>query len=141
MKVLVLLTLLATCLLILFSALNWGQLSALAPVSFGPVSAQAPPGTIVLVFALAFALALLAYAAWHRTAQLIEARRHAQQLQELRALADNAEASRLRELRAEVEAQFTALRRTIEESANGLAAAIGQLDDKLDRARAVPPPG
>jgi hypothetical protein len=141
MKTLALLTLLATCVLALFCALNWTLLSAVAPVSFGAVTAQAPPGIIVLGFAFGFALALLAYAAWHRTTQLIEARRHAQELAELHALAHNAEASRLRDLRAELEAQFAALRRTIEESANGVAAALGQIDDKLDRPQAVPPPG
>jgi hypothetical protein len=139
MKTLALLVLVATGLLALFAALNWTLLNAPAEVSFGPLTAQAPPAVIVLGFAFGFALALLAYAAWHRTTQLIEARRHAQELRELRTLADNAEASRLRELRTELEAEFAALRGTLEESANGLSASIGQLDDKLERLHGAPP--
>lgn len=134
MKIFALVVALAAALLVLFAALNWPALSAIVPVSLGAVSIDAAPGVIVLAFALGFALALLAYAAWHRTAQLIEARRHAQELRELRALAENAEASRLRELRSELTQEFAALRRTVEESANGLAAAIGQVEDRLQPA-------
>jgi hypothetical protein len=90
MKIFALLVALATALLVLFAALNWTALSAIGPVSLGPATIDAAPGIIVLAFALAFALALLAYAAWHRTVQLIEARRHAQELRELRALAEDA---------------------------------------------------
>jgi uncharacterized protein HemX len=134
-----LLVLLAAALVALFAALNWGSLSASVPVYLGPASVEAAPGVIVLACALGFALALLAYIAWQRTAQLIEARRHAEELRALRALAEDAEASRLRELRADLEREFSALRGTIEESGNGLAASIGQLDDKLERARKSPP--
>lgn len=131
MKIFALVVALAAALLVLFAALNWAALSAVVPVSLGAATLDGAPGVVVLAFALGFALALLAYAAWHRTAQLIEARRHAQELRELRALAEDAEASRLRELRAELEREFAALRRTVEETSNGLAAAIGQVDDRL----------
>jgi uncharacterized protein HemX len=132
MKIFALLVALVAALLVLFAALNWPALNATAPVSLGVATIDAAPGVILLACALGLALALLAYAAWHRTAQLVEARRHAQELRELRALADNAEASRLRELRTDLEQEFAALRRTVEESGNGLAAAIGQIDDKLN---------
>jgi uncharacterized integral membrane protein len=137
-----LLVLLAAALVALFAALNWSTLNASVPVSLGPATVEAAPGVIVLGFALGFALALLAYVAWQRTAQLIDARRNAQELRALRALAEDAEASRRRELRAELARDFAALRGTIEESANGLAASIGQLDEKLARARPaeLPPP-
>ena len=135
MKTLALLVVVATALLALFAALNWSTLNATAPVSLGPASVEAPAGVIVLGFAFGFALALLAYVAWHRTTQLIESRRHAEEVRELRALADVAEASRLHELRAELTQEFAALRSTVEESANGLAASIGHLDDKLGRER------
>ena len=142
MKLLATCVLLGAALLALFAALNWGALNATMPVSLGAVTVDAAPGVIVLAFALGFALSLLGYAAWHRTTQLIEARRHAQELRDLRALADDAEASRLRELRAELSQEFAGLRRSVEESANGLAASIDQLDDKLERTRpaALPAP-
>jgi uncharacterized integral membrane protein len=135
MKILALAVALAAALLALFAALNWTALNATAPVFLGPATVEAPAGVIVLGFAFGFALALLAYVAWHRTTQLIESRRHAQEVRELRALADVAEASRLHELRAELAQEFAALRSTVEESANGLAASIGHLDDKLGRER------
>lgn len=143
MKTFALLALLASALLAVFAALNWSTLNAVVPVHLGPVTVQAAPGVIVLAFAYGFALALLGYAVWHRTTQLLEARRHAQELRDLRALADNAEASRLRDLRTEIAAEFSSVRTSIEESANGLSAAIGQLDDKLNagpaQARLTPP--
>jgi uncharacterized integral membrane protein len=135
MKILAFVALLAVALLAAFAALNWAALSVPAAASFGVVTAQAPAGVIVLGFAIGFALALFAYAAWQRTAQLIEERRVAREVADLRNLAANAEASRLRELREELASQMAALRRTIDESANGIAASVGQLDDKLDRLR------
>jgi hypothetical protein len=132
MKTFALLVFLASALLGVFAALNWSTLNTSVPVSLGPATVEAAPGVIVLAVAYGFALALLGYAAWHRTTQLLEARRHAQELRDLRALADSAEASRLRDLRTEIAAEFSAVRTSIEESANGLSAAIGQLDDKLD---------
>ena len=131
MKILALAVALAAALLALFAALNWSTLNVTGPVFLGPATVEAASGVIVLGFAFGFALALLAYVAWHRTAQLIESRRHAQEVRELRALAEVAEASRLHELRAELAQEFAALRSTVEESANGLAASIGHLDDKL----------
>jgi uncharacterized protein HemX len=139
MKMIAILAMIALLLLAVFASLNWAVLSAPAAVSFGFVTAQASAGVIVLAFAIGFALAFVAYAAWQRTAQLIEARRVAQELRELRALAENAEASRLAELRQEVRAEFAALRRTMDESANGIAASVGELDDKLDRLRPTTP--
>jgi hypothetical protein len=132
MKILAIVALLAVALLAAFVALNWAALSMPAAVSFGVVTFQASPGVIVLGFAIGFALALFAYVAWQRTAQLIEERRVAREVADLRNLAENAEASRLHALRQELTIEFAALRKTIEESANGIAASLGQLDDKLD---------
>ena len=133
-----LLVLLAAAVLAAFAALNWSALAAVVPMSLGLTTVQGAPGTVALAFAFGFAAALLEYAAWQRTSQLLEARRHAQELSELRKLAEDAEASRLRELRAELESELAAVRKTIEESANGLAAAIGQIDEKLARSPRQP---
>jgi len=116
----------------LFAALNWETLTAPTSLRFLGASLQAPLGLILLAVAVAFALLALAHAAALRTVMLIKARRHAQALEEQRRLADEAEASRLRELRVQLEQEFGATRRAIEESANGLAAALGQIDDKLN---------
>lgn len=129
-----------------FTALNWAVLSTPVSLSFLVLSAEAPPGLILLGAALACALIFLAYVAATRTAMLVESRRHAQELAAQRDLAERAEASRLHELRAELremgERQAAAtlaleerLRKALEESANGLAAHLGQVDDKLNRLR------
>ena len=135
MKAIAIAVLLAVLLLVAFAALNWAALSVPSVVSFGVMQAQAPAGVIVLGFALSFALSLFAYAAWQRTAQLMEERRVAREVAELRNLAENAEASRLHALRLELATEFAALRKTIDESANGIDASLGQLDDKLDDKR------
>jgi len=126
---------LALALLAAFAALNWAALSAPTVLSFGVATVQAPLGAILLGFALGFALLAVASMVVQRAAQLVEARRHAQELRAARELADNAEASRVAALRAELKEEFAALRRAIDESANGVAAAVGQVDDKLDRMR------
>lgn len=124
MKALGGLVLLGLVLLALFAAANWAALTAPTALSFLFVRVEAPLGMILLGFALVFALLALAYAAVQRTAMLVEARRHAQELKALRELADNAELSRLAELR-----------RQLEDTTNTLAAHIGQVDDKLERLR------
>jgi hypothetical protein len=85
---------------------------------------------------------------------LMESRRHNQGLQAQRKLAESAEASRLNELRAQVTHEFAQLRdaigqsdvhmekmeqsmrQSMNEAANGLAALVGEMDDKIDRALA-----
>ena len=138
MKALVILVLVASAALAAFSALNWSALAAVVPMNVGLLTVHGAPGTVALAFAFGFAAALLSYAAWQRTAQLLEARRHAQQVGEMRKLAEDAEASRVRDLRADLHTEMAAMRKTVEESANGLAAALGQIDEKLERSR--PPP-
>lgn len=129
-----------------FTALNWAVLSTPLPLSFLLFVAEAPPGLILLAAALVFALIFLGYVVATRTAMLIESRRHARELAALRDVAERAEASRIHELRAELrelgERQAAAdraledsLRRAIDEAALGIAAHVGQVDDKLDRLR------
>ena len=123
----------ALALLALFAALNWRALTAPTELSFFGAGVQAPLGLILLAAAIGFGALAFVYAAVQRTAMLLEARRLAQALEAQRRLAEDAEASRLNELRAEVQREFAEVRRTIEESANGLAAAIGELEDRLEK--------
>jgi uncharacterized integral membrane protein len=123
----------ALVLLALFAALNWRALTASTELSFLGARVQAPLGLILVATAIAFAALAFVYAVVQRTAMLLEARRLAQALEAQRRLAEEAEASRLAEFRAEVQREFAEVRRTIEESANGLAAAIGELEDRLEK--------
>jgi uncharacterized integral membrane protein len=133
MRILTPIILAALILLALFAAFNWSVLSAPAEVSIFGFRTQGSPGLILLGFALAFAVLALAYVAAQRTASLMELRRQSQQLEAQRDLAERAEASRLTELRQELEREFARLRATMEESTNSLAASIGEIDEKLDR--------
>lgn len=123
--------LVALALLGLFAAVNWSALTAPTTLSFVAFAVEGPLGLILLAFALGFAVLFLGYAAMQRTAMLMESRRHAQELRAQREIAESAEASRLAELRQQLEREFAQVRTTIEESSNGLAAAIGQIDEKL----------
>lgn len=123
----------ALVLLALFAMLNWGALTAPTVLSFFGATVQAPLGLILLLTAVAFALLSFVYGAVQRTAMLLEARRHAQALEAQRRLAEDAEASRLTELRADMHRELAEVRKTIEESANGIFAAIGELRERPER--------
>ena len=135
MRILGIVILVALALLALFAAANWSALMAPTALSFVAFTVEGPLGLVLLGFAVGFALLLLGYAAAQRTSMLMESRRFAQELKAQRDLAERAEASRLAELRQQVEREFAQVRTAIEESANGLAAAIGQIDEKLPRER------
>lgn len=141
MPVLGILILVSLALLAMFAAVNWSALTAPTTLSFVAFQTEAPLGLILLGVALGFALVLLGYAAIQRTAMLMQSRRQAQELSAQRELAERAEASRIHELRLQLEQETAALRQAIEEAANGLAASIGQVDDKLDRALRGPGTG
>ena len=119
--------------LAIFAAVNWTTLTTPAPLSFVAFSVEAPLGVVLLGFALVFALVLLAYIAAQRSTMYAEARRHTQELRAQREIADQAEASRIEQLRLQVERESASLRTALEQTANGLAANIGEVDDKLDR--------
>lgn len=125
-------------LLAAFTIANWHVLAMPVEVSLLVATIQAPAG-IILLGGTALLLVLLgAYTLSLHTSTLLEARRHAKELREQRLLADQAEASRFTELNAAMQKEFADLRaemqRMLTESSNSLAAAIGEVEDKLDRA-------
>jgi uncharacterized integral membrane protein len=133
MRILSSIILAVLALLAMFAALNWTVVAAPAALSIFGFRREAPPGLILLGFAFTFALLSLAYAAAQRALILMEMRRQSQELEAQRNLAEHAEASRLNDLRQQMEREFAQLRTTMEESTNSLAASIGQIDEKLGR--------
>lgn len=147
----------AGVLLAVFALANWSLLSAPSTLSFVAFDVQGPLGVILLGAMLVLAALFALYALSLRTRMLMASRRHSQELQAQRTLAENAEASRLGELRTQVEREFAqlrsaiaemggqmvqherSLRQALDESANGLAALVAEMDDKIDRALARPP--
>ena len=143
-------TLVALALLAIFTATNWSALATPMTLSFATVEVEGPFGLILVGVVLVFAALFSVYAMALRAAALLESRRRDQELAAQRKLADSAESSRLNELRAQIESEFSQLRgligdigtrvdnlgpsmrTSLDESANGLAAQIGEMDDKLD---------
>jgi len=142
-----------------FAAFNWSAINASSPLWLGVMHVDAPLGLVMLgVVGVVTVLFLLAIGHM-QSLTLLEARRHAKELQSNRELADRAEASRFTELRHFIETELvktnlqgvetqTALlsrldqmERTmasaIEQNSNSLAAYIGEVDDRLQRERAV----
>lgn len=140
-----------------FAALNWQILLATTTLSLGVTEVQAPLGLVMLGLLAFVTMLFLLYLAFLQGSVLIEARRHARELQAHRGLADQAEASRFTELRRFIEAQLHSVaerdeqsraelleridhlerevRLALEQSDNSLAAHIGELEDKVDRGR------
>ena len=142
-------------LLTVFAAANWSLLAASASLNFLLFTVEGPYGLILFVAVVLFAALFGVYAVSLRTSALLETRRHLKDLEAQRQLADNAEASRLAALTAQITQEFgdvrTALEaaraesqrrsealeqtlcRHLDETANSLFANVGQIDDKLNR--------
>jgi uncharacterized integral membrane protein len=134
MGALAIVSLAAFLLLGVFAAINWSAFVAPVTLSFVVTSVDAPLGLLMLVLVLAFGfLNLAAYGGW-QTSMLLESRRMSRELQAQRDMADRAETSRVADLRARVDTVEASLRTTLQEGINGLSAALGEVEDKLDRA-------
>lgn len=116
----------------LFAAVNWDVFTALTPLSLGFTSVQAPLGLIMLGLVAFLCVLFTVWVIVLQANALRDARRQTKELQAQRDLADRAEASRFTELRTDLLAR-------LDEHANGTAAHIAQLEDRLERARLLPP--
>ena len=127
----------------LFALINWTVFSALTPLSLGFTTVQAPLGLIMLGLVVFLCVLFTVWVISLQANSLMDARRQTKELQAQRDLADKAEASRFTELRSELVARLDRLQResalTLEQSGNSVAAHIGQLEDRLERARLLAP--
>jgi hypothetical protein len=114
----------------LFAALNWRAFLAPTTLSLGFAEVQAPLGLIMLALMAVMAALFLGYLVYLQSSILLEARRHAKELQASRELAAQAEVSRFTELRDYLETRLTQVE-------NALAAEIGEMRaymrDRLER--------
>ena len=90
-------------LIALLAAFNWNALITPSDVSLGVTDVQAPLGILLLALTGLLAVFFVAYVLWMQGSVLLEARRHAKEMQAQRDLADKAEASRFTELRGVIE--------------------------------------
>jgi len=146
-----------------FAALNWTTFTTPTTLSLGVATVVAPLGLVMLgVLGLMTGL-FLVFVVYGQASALMDARRHTRELQTSRELADQAEASRLNDLRAYLETEMKALasmpaesrgamqarldkleldlRASVEQSGNTLAAYIGELEDRLERGNPGSTPG
>jgi uncharacterized integral membrane protein len=156
MQIRTLVFLIAVACSLAFILFNWAAITAPGSVSLGVVTVDAPLGVVLLGMLVVLGVLFVAFAAQLQTTLLVESRRHAKELAAQRALADTAEASRFTDLRNFLDAALNqvserdaaqqaellehiarheaAFLRVVEESGNGVAAHIGQLEDRLERA-------
>ncbi|MDD3845039.1 MAG: hypothetical protein PHC90_01620 [Syntrophorhabdaceae bacterium] len=145
-----------------FVALNWSSFLMPTTLSLGVAVVQAPLGLVMLGLLVFLAVFFLVFLVYLQTSFLLEARRNAKELQEKRELAEQAETSRLTELRGfldgemkrqvELDAQSRAavlarldqldndLRSAVEQTGNTLSAYIDELEDRLERGGLAPQP-
>lgn len=143
-------------LLAVFTAFNWTAFVAPTVLTIGFATVEAPLGLILLGVVAAITALFLLYVVFLQSASLMEGRRHGRELQAQREIADRAEASRFEQLRAAMEAELEqvkaqsiesklavlarlddldrGLRAAMEQSGNTLAAYIGEIEDRLERA-------
>lgn len=116
----------------LFAAINWSVFTALTPISLGVATVQAPLGLIMLGLIGFLCVLFTVWVIALQAGSLRDARRQTRELQAQRDLADKAEASRFTELRADLMAR-------LDGSTNTVTAHIAELEDRLERARVLPP--
>jgi uncharacterized integral membrane protein len=137
-------------LLALFVAMNWQTFITPTDLNLLVAHVEAPLGLVMLGFTAVLAAVLLGYALKVQINALSDSRRQSGELRRQRELADQAEASRFTELRSYLEQEMQSLRHAQEEAsrqlradlaetANSLAASIGELDERIERALPTPP--
>lgn len=114
-----------------FAAQNWGLLSSLPEgetTRFLWMEFSIPPGIVLLGVIVGLTILYLAFMGQVRTAALMEMRRQSKEMDSVRKLADEAEASRFEELKGYLEAQMGALddamRREAEHTREALLGAL-----------------
>jgi hypothetical protein len=139
----------------IFAAINWKAFMAPTTLSLIFASVEAPLGLILLIVVGVLTLLFLLYVVYLQSSVLVETRRNARELQAQREIAEQAEVSRINQLRSFLEselrglgekseeskvavlAKLEALERelgsVIEQSGNTLAAYIGEIEDRLER--------
>ena len=137
------------------AALNWTAFSTPTTLWLGVTTVQAPLGLVMLGFTALLTAFFLGVIIYLQSSVLLEARRHAKELQVHRERADQAEASRFSELRQLIQLEMqsagkqnlelrgalldrldrmdTGIATAIEQSGNSVAAHIGELEDRLER--------
>lgn len=141
MRLRLLLILFAIAILTVFVVVNWFAFIAPTALNLGFINFEAPLGLLMLGLAVTITLVFMVYMAIWQSKILAEARRQAKELQQQRALADQAEMSRITELGTDMHKEFEQLaerlnqsqiefKKDLRDNVNSLAAMLGELDDR-----------
>ena len=122
--------LIVVSLLAIFVGLNWNALSAVTPISLGWTTVEAPLGLVLLVPLVVLCVVLPAWAISLHARVLRDVRAITKALQQ-RELADREQTARLVDLRID-------FLRALEDGVNTTAASIGELEDRMERAKLLP---
>lgn len=123
---------------------NWSVFAAPARLDLLFAAVEAPFGLMMLGLLALTLLAFAAYMASWRAQVLLENRRHADEVRQLRRLAEQTEASRIEGLRGTLHEEIAGLRAALAQqtdelrtelrnNGNALAAQLAELDDRLAR--------
>jgi uncharacterized integral membrane protein len=104
----------ALVLIALFAVADWTLLTAPASLNFLLFTVEGPFGLALFGAIVVFAALFAVYAVSVRTSALLETRRYVRDLEAQRKLAEDAEASRLTQLRAEVKQELAAVRAALD---------------------------
>ena len=135
---------------------NWNVFMTRATLSVGFTTVEAPLALLLLGIIALLTVMFLVYIVYLQSSMLVESRRQTRELQAQRELAENAEASRFHQLRTAVESVLREqneqtqefkntvlarleelerdLRSTVEQSGNSIAAYLGEIEDRFERA-------
>lgn len=138
MRVLTAAILVVLALVVALVGLNWVAMTAPVGLSVGPTTLELPLGLTLLVLMSLLVALVAGYAVYLQGSALMEARRLSKEMLASRDLADKAEASRFTELRLFLEQLEARQRTVIEQTGNSLAASVGELEDKVERALGAP---
>ena len=127
-----------------FLLVNWSALATPIPIHLLLFSIAVPAGAIVVGSVLAVVVLGAVYVAVWRSKLLLDFRRQESELHTHRSLANDAEASRFTQLQESINVQFTQLNQRVDQAVEqlrgelrdhegSLAAALGEMDDRLQR--------
>lgn len=117
----------------LFALVNWPAFTAPTTLSLVLGTVTAPLGLIMLGVVFVLGAMSLAYLIYVQGSALLDARRHARELQLQRDRVDNAEASRLTELHRLVSADLQRLEQLQADTRQQLLSRLDQLEHRLLR--------
>ncbi|MDF1614991.1 LapA family protein [Desulfurivibrio dismutans] len=114
-----------------FAALNWQTLVAPAAISLGVAEFEAPLGLLMFGVLALLTVLFLVFVVYLQTTLMLATRRHAQELQDHRKLATQAESSRFTELRKYLETELTRQGEAVETTRTELLGRVEQVENAL----------